>query len=404
MRIAFISSIYLKHLEQIYIKHECLENRTYTEQYEIIQKEAISAIGRWPIHLKEIGIPSIMFCRNNHFIQDTWCKENYFQPKTEDTEFEIILEQVRRYKATHLFIFGASYYAHGNRLIKIQSKCPTIRKRITWYGAPEGNEKIFKEYDLVLTPSCKLQENLDKLGICTKQINHAFEPKTFDYLQPRKRKNKACFIGSMIPGNKWHQERIEYLEILGKNTDLEIYTEISKPTYFLKFKKYILETRSNMCKTLNRFYKRSDRINYLSDRGNLPIYDNWMGSPLLSKIKGSVYGLDMLNTLSEYSITFNQHIQLAGDYAGNMRMLEATGLGCALITDMKLNLSNFFEPDKEVVAYNSKEEAVEKINYLTDNPMKAKQIGKAGQLRCLKSHSTENQINRLSEIIKSTLT
>jgi spore maturation protein CgeB len=57
-----------------------------------------------------------------------------------------------------------------------------------------------------------------------------------------------------------------------------------------------------------------------------------------------------------------------------------------------------------VVAYNSKEEAVEKINYLTDNPMKAKQIGKAGQLRCLKSHSTQNQINRLSEIIKSTLT
>jgi spore maturation protein CgeB len=404
VKIAFISSIYLKHLEQIYIKNECLENRTYTEQYEIIQKEAISAIGRWPIHLNKLGIPSIMFCRNNPFIQDTWCKENHFHPKTEDTEFEIILEQVRRYKPTHLFIFGASYYAHGNRIIKIQSKCPTIRKKITWYGAPERNEKIFKEYDLVLTPSCKLQERLDDMGICAKQINHAFEPKTLDYLKPSKRNNKACFIGSMIPGNEWHQERIEYLEILEKSTNLEIYTEIKKPTHFLEFKKYMLEIRSEMCKVLNRFYKSNDRINYLSDRDNLPIYDNLMGSPLLSKIKGSVYGLDMLNTLSQYSITFNQHINLAGEYAGNMRLFEATGLGCALITDMKSNLSNFFEPDKEVIAYNSKEEAVEKINYLTDNPMKAKQIGKAGQLRCLKSHSTQNQINRLSEIIKSTLT
>ncbi|MBK7501080.1 MAG: glycosyltransferase family 1 protein [Ignavibacteriales bacterium] len=50
------------------------------------------------------------------------------------------------------------------------------------------------------------------------------------------------------------------------------------------------------------------------------------------------------------------------------------------------NISDFFEPDKEVVTYNSSEECVEKVNWLLLHPNELKQIADAGQKRTLKIH------------------
>ena len=82
-----------------------------------------------------------------------------------------------------------------------------------------------------------------------------------------------------------------------------------------------------------------------------------------------------------------------------MRLFEATGLGCALLTDSKKDLSEYFDIDSEILTYSSKDEAIEKINYLKENPNKAEQIRISGQLKCLNSHTTQNQISRLSEIL-----
>ena len=58
-----------------------------------------------------------------------------------------------------------------------------------------------------------------------------------------------------------------------------------------------------------------------------------------------------------------------------MRMFEATGLGCCLLTDYKSNVHSMFEEGKEVITYNTNQEAISKANQLLQNPNVAKEIG-----------------------------
>ena len=95
------------------------------------------SMGQWPYHLKDLGFESIMLCRNNFVLQNTWCIENNFITQSNDIEFEIILEQTKRFNPDILFIFGASYYAQNNRLERIVSTCSNIKKKVCWYGAPD---------------------------------------------------------------------------------------------------------------------------------------------------------------------------------------------------------------------------------------------------------------------------
>ena len=51
------------------------------------------------------------------------------------------------------------------------------------------------------------------------------------------------------------------------------------------------------------------------------------------------------------SVRSNARGDIAGPYAVNMRMYEATGSGAALITEQKANLADLFTPGEEVLAY-----------------------------------------------------
>ena len=51
-----------------------------------------------------------------------------------------------------------------------------------------------------------------------------------------------------------------------------------------------------------------------------------------------------------------------------------------------------FEENREIITYESKEEALDKYNYLINHPDELDKIAKAGQLRTLKEHTYENRI------------
>ena len=66
---------------------------------------------------------------------------------------------------------------------------------------------------------------------------------------------------------------------------------------------------------------------------------------------------------------------------------------------MKDNLHKIFEIDREIVTYKCKEEALEKVKYLKNNPIKLSEIASAGQKRTLNEHSYEIRMIELMEII-----
>ena len=74
-------------------------------------------------------------------------------------------------------------------------------------------------------------------------------------------------------------------------------------------------------------------------------------------------------------------------------------MGSCLVTDKGENLSELFEDGKEVVTYNSLEEAKEKIKFLLDNPKTLAEIALNGQKKTLAKHTSSQRNLEIQEII-----
>jgi spore maturation protein CgeB len=107
----------------------------------------------------------------------------------------------------------------------------------------------------------------------------------------------------------------------------------------------------------------------------------------------------MFQILSESKITLNHHGDVA-PYANNMRLFEATGMGTLLITDWKLNLTEMFEPGREVVTYHTFEECAERIVYYLEHEKERDEIAKAGQQRTLREHTYYHRVQELVDLVR----
>ena len=136
--------------------------------------------------------------------------------------------------------------------------------------------------------------------------------------------------------------------------------------------------------------------------------NRWTRMPRLSVaseirpfLKPALFGMDMYRKLQNSFLTLNSHIGEVGGQAGNCRLFEATGVGTCLVTDVRSNLSDFFESDEEVVTYESPEECWEKIKFLLNNPAARDEIAARGQSRTLREHTFSERAKSVVEIIES---
>lgn len=123
-------------------------------------------------------------------------------------------------------------------------------------------------------------------------------------------------------------------------------------------------------------------------------------SPIRKHYHGEVWGLEMYRVLAQSKIILNRHIDVAGRLANNMRLYETTGVGTCLVTDMKDNLHELFEIDKEVVVYTSAEDCVRKVRYLLEHEHERAAIAKAGQARTLREHTYYQRMQELVDIVE----
>ncbi len=111
----------------------------------------------------------------------------------------------------------------------------------------------------------------------------------------------------------------------------------------------------------------------------------------------------MYRILAQSYVTVNCHIDVAENYANNMRLFEATGCGTMLITDAKDNLNELFEVGKEIVSYRDPREAVERIEYYASHPDERDDIAYAGKQRTLREHTYRQRMEELVEILRNHL-
>lgn len=400
-RFVKITSYYRDFLKSYYKSNPEIINKTYKEQLEHLMSQAYAWSNYYSVHLNKMGYEAHEIVCNAESLQNTWVKENNSVSK----DLDIVFDQLKKLKPEVLFLQD-SFKFNGEWIIELRKKIPSIKLTIGFCCTNFNDLYLeqFKAFDFVIVCSPHFEKSFKDFGLNVYTIMHAFDASIIDRIKANNKypETDFIFLGSFIPGPDGHDLRQQVVEhLLKSQINIELYSHILtiKPLdLFFRQNAYLA---ANVLKNM-RLSKIAETLPGIKKAYYLSrMPQNPKNISLIKKhSKPSIYGIEMFKALFHSKIGFNYHGYAAGDYAANVRLFEVPGVGSCLITDWKKNLNEIFEVDKEIVAFNSAEECVEKVKWLINHPEDRRAIAEAGQRRVLTDHTFELRAKQLDEIIR----
>jgi len=397
-RLFSISSMYSGYLDSFYKKHSGISGLSYQEHKKLLLDDTTEFVAAYIKNFWKFGIEADFAICNDFILQKKWAREKEIKP---EMKWDILFDQVKTFLPDILWIENLGYVT-PDLLKKVRQQVPGVRLIAANHCCP-FNSKVLDslgEVDFVITCTPGLKTSIENLGRRSYLVYHGFDS---DLLQRTKDEtiapvNDFIFSGSLITGGDFHTQRIRLIErILEEKVPIGLYVNLEK-TYRIKVKQSIYHFSQLVNKIgLGKSFERFQILKYGK---------TWVDSysdTLMSHKKPPVFGIDMLELFMRSKIVLNFHIGVAGDYAGNMRMFEVTGVGSCLLTDNKKNMPELFNIDSDVVVYDNEEDCVAKVKWLLDHEDEREKIALAGQQKTLQYHTVENRCKTIVEIMENEL-
>jgi glycosyltransferase involved in cell wall biosynthesis len=343
---------------------------------------------------------------NAEIMQKRWAAENGIAFDEKNWLMDIATAQVEHFQPDIVFVNDYMTYSF-NFLANIREKCPSIRLVFGWCGAPYYDESVFKAYDVVMSNILPLVRDFREKGHRSEYMCHAFEPKVLEKTTLNgESRTEFSFIGSIARKADFHIQREALLKKLAEETDLQMWLHVGEPSEREIKRQRFRQRKFDLVQSAKKIPGGRVLLGFLPglrkyvEMEKRPLRVKRLDEAIVSRAKPPLFGVSMYNKLGSSLVTLNTHIDLSGEYASNMRLFEATGMGACLLTDWKPNLHELFEPDEEVVTYRDPEEAVEKVQYLLTHEETRKRIARMGQQRTLKNHTYDIRAHQLHELAK----
>jgi hypothetical protein len=269
------------------------------------------------------------------------------------SSFQTLITQLKAMRPD--VVYNQSVFAFGNaELDEMKRYCDCLVGEHAATNLPDHID--YRRYDLIVSSFPPTLEWLRERGGRAALNRLAFDPRVLDSIPEVQRDLGVSFVGSFF---EVHRSRLRLIEAVTKAApDIAVHGSVT------------IEIDAS--------------------------------SPLHGKIGPPLWGRDMFALLRRSQLTLNHH----GDvppFANNMRLYEATGMGCLLITDHKDNLEEIFEPGKEIISYRDEEECCDKVRYFVDDRRadERARIMAAGQQRTLRDHTYRARMRHLIELIEA---
>jgi spore maturation protein CgeB len=368
MRVLIVDHYYPAVVDSIYGADQLLESRSYVEQRRRVDAELFGETVFEVSALQALGHEAWDALVNIRPLQAAWIREHGGRlspvngwgwrlrrglvpwPRRSSNRWigEALLRQVRVLRPDVVHVQCVDLLGAG----LVQELREHVRLLVGQIAAPLNDERILASYHMVLSSLPNFVARFRAAGVDAEWLPLAFEPTLMDRVGVSTRDVPVSFVGSL---SRHHRARVALLEAVAANADLSVWT------------------------------------------GD---FDLRAGSPLAGRLQGAAWGRQMYGVLARSMVTLNNHIDVAAGFANNLRLYEATGMGALLVTDTGSNLSDLFEVDKEVVAYDSAADCAEKVRHYLDHPSDAAAIAAAGQRRTLRDHTWRDRMARLVEMMK----
>jgi len=362
MKIVFFATYYEPYLQDFYSKNNLTE-LSYQKIYNLLLNDNFGTFGLYTRNCCELGEDAHLIIANCKPLQQQWAIENNLKYDESNWIYEIAMEQIKSI-SPDIFFIGSMFNFYGEFLEKIKKY---TKKMAAWTSCVIPHNTSYSQFSLVLTSLPTLVDRFRNIdNVQSELLLPAFDQTIYrDLKDDFKKVIPFSFVGGISGA---HTERIQMITKLAKSTPIQLFGYGFPPKRKFEFIKKHLKP-------------------------NL----------LISKYQGESWGNNMFKILGSSQITFNSHIDIAEDRAANMRLFEATGMGTLLLTDYKSNLNEIFEIDKEVIAYKTISEAIEKVNYYLNNLDALKKIAEAGQKKTFELYNMKSHVSKMLEYFQRIL-
>lgn len=372
MRIFKAFPAYYTYLNLYHKNHPSFGKLPFNEQLTHLKNDFFPWVLSWSQFNTDDEIEVFETIHNDFHLQQSWCNGLYVNDN--DWEKKIVLDQIKILQPDVCVIYPPEFFSS-----EFVGQIRDVVGHEVIVGGYDGmnrkNIGLYDGYDFVITCSKFICDYYIANGKPTYPLEFGFDSKVLSSLIASKERYPVSFSGSVFEGI--HDDRFELLRYLErKRVGVIISSEFEMDKHYSLLSRKML--RSIKRGTLGDFYDR-----YLIRKHN----------------KGPLYGREMFQFLSDSDITINLH----GDsiaFAANVRLYEATGVGTCLLTDWKQNIGEIFEPDKEIVTFQSKEEAYDKIRFLKRHENLRKKIARNGQRKTLSEYSYASRIPGVIRFVK----
>jgi spore maturation protein CgeB len=363
---------YIKHREQ---QRPEMSRCDYRRHHELFMSDHYC----WPAdlagYLKSVGHDAWFVVANHSLLQEKWAKQNDYSLADAPLRLRrIAMTQISRFRPDVLWLSFLPHYFGSF----IKEALSYAKKVVVWVGSPFVRSIDTSGISALLTENPRTLHHLHSRFERVIVTKPAFSAEVLQKIDGTEKDLALTFSGQIAWTHKTRTHHLAYLA--GNGLPLKCFSMLPEHTAprsssTLRDCAWALTHRRTQwaCRSLAAYLGTSSFARDVE--------------VLRHHTERAVYGLEMYEILARSQVTTNTHIDVAGNNAGNMRLVEATGVGTCLLTEASDNIAEMFEPDSEVVTYNSKEELLEKTTYLLGHREDAVRIGLAGQRRTLKQHT-----------------
>lgn len=348
MKVLIVDTYYPQFLEEAVAAHPELAQGSYRDRHSALMACHFAEADSYSHYLGELGHEAEEIIANAGFLQRQWAREHGLRVSS---TYSILYEQIKLAQPDVLYVQNIGWlddtFLHSVR--------EHVRLIVGQIASPLPPNRDFSEFDLILSSFPHFVRFFRNTGLPSEYFRLGFDPRVLAAIAEPKPSTGVpiVFVGGL---SQAHAEGTLLLETVAQHLPLAVWG-------------YGVEA--------------------LPPR-----------SPLRRLHKGYAWALDMYRVLSSAHVALNRHIDVAGRVANNLRLYEATGVGTCLVTDMRDNLGELFDPDREVVTYSSPEECVEKCRYLLEHEAERAAIALAGQNRTLSEHTWAHRMRELEQILQ----
>jgi hypothetical protein len=368
MRWLIVNTDYPDFTRQSYATHPGLEHESYDRQWHSRVASLFGVADFYSTHLRELGHEAWDVIANCAPMQKQWAREHDLacgrdehwrfrlrrgwvpwlsRERNRQWLYDILEAQLKAYRPD--VFYSMAIETLGSDFVRRAKKY--CRLAVGQHAAPLPAHDL-SAYDLMLSSLPNMVDHFRQQGLRSELVRLAFEPRVLQYLDHAPKQYDIVFVGGLAGP---HEHGTQMLEQLARRHGVRVW-------------------------------------GYGGER--LPA-----DSPLHGVCAPPVWGLDMYRVLHAARIVFNRHIDIAGEYANNMRLYEATGVGTLLLTDRKDNLAEIFEPGREVVAYGGIDECVELAAHYLQHDEQRAALARAGQARTLREHTWAHRMRELVDVV-----